>query len=97
MTGVGLDSINKPDKNLIKVAFMVITNVIGDLIAVFVFKSLLAVAIASVLFTLIGVWIGFYFLDRELHINNLKIFTAGFDFYQNIFNKVLKRKAQPFF
>ena len=93
MTGVGLDSINKPDKNLIKVAFMVITNVIGDLIAVFVFKSLLAVAIASVIFTLIGVWIGFYFLDRELHINNLKIFTAGIDFYQKIFDKVFKRKS----
>ena len=45
MTGVGLDSINKPDKNFIKVLYMVITNVIGDLIAIFIFKSLSMVAV----------------------------------------------------
>ncbi len=93
MTGVGLDSMNKPNKNLIKVAFMVIANVIGDLIAVFVFKSLIAVAVASVLFTIIGVWIGFYFLNKELHIDNTRIFTAGYDFYQNMYFKVVKRKS----
>jgi O-antigen/teichoic acid export membrane protein len=92
MTGVGLDSMNKPDKNLIKVAFMVIANVIGDLIAVFVFKSLIAVAIASVIFTIIGVWIGFYFLNKELHIDNRRIFTAGVDFYQKIYYKLIKKE-----
>lgn len=89
MTGVGLDSINKPDKNLIKVAFMVIANVIGDLIAVFIFKSLIAVAIASVLFTILGAWIGFYFLNKEIPIENLKIFTSGFDFYMKMYKKML--------
>lgn len=88
MTGVGLDSINKPDKNLIKVFFMVIANVIGDLVAVFIFKSLLAVAVASVIFTLLGVMIGFYFLDRELHISHYKIFSSGLDFYRNVFSKL---------
>lgn len=92
MTGVGLDSMNKPGKNLIKVAFMVIANVVGDLIAVFVFKSLIAVAIASVIFTIIGVWMGFYFLDKDLHINNLKIFTSGFEFYRDMYKKMLKLK-----
>jgi O-antigen/teichoic acid export membrane protein len=92
MTGVGLDSMNKPDKNLIKVAFMVIANVIGDLIAVFVFKSLIAVAVASVLFTIIGVWIGFYFLNKELHIDNMRIFSAGYDFYRKIYYKMVKRE-----
>ena len=61
MTGIGLDSVNKPNLNFIKVLFMVVTNVIGDLIAVFVFKSLAAVAIASVIFTLLGVWMGYLF------------------------------------
>ena len=87
MTGVGLDSINRPDKNMIKVAFMVIANVIGDLIAVFIFKSLLAVAVASVIFTIIGVFIGFYFLDRELHLSHTKIFSSGISFYQEMYKK----------
>ena len=92
MTGVGLDSVNKPDKNLIKVAFMVVANIVGDIIAVFVFKSLIAVAIASVLFTVVGVWIGFYYLNREFPIDNLKIFRSGYDFYLKMYNKALKRE-----
>ncbi len=87
MTGIGLDSINKPGKNLIKVAYMVVANVIGDLIAVFIFKSLLLVAIASIVFTLIGVWVGFYFLDKELHLKHRKVFSAGLEFYRNMYQK----------
>lgn len=88
MTGVGLDSINKPDKNLLKVGFMVLANIAGDLIAVFIFKSLIAVAVASVVFTLIGVLIGFWYLNSELHINHRAIFSAGFEFYAGLYNKV---------
>lgn len=87
MTGVGLDSLNKPGKNLVKVGFMVIANIIGDLIAVFVFKSLIAVAIASVLFTLVGVLIGFYLLNHEVRINSKLIFSFGLDFYKRYFIK----------
>ena len=87
MTGVGLDSINKPGRNLVKVLFMVTANVAGDLIAVFLFKSLLAVAVASVIFTLTGVIIGMYFLDREININHRKIFPAGREFYSGLFSK----------
>jgi hypothetical protein len=35
MTGVGLDSINKPKINAIKV-FIMLANVIGDFIAIFI-------------------------------------------------------------
>jgi len=87
MTGIGLDSINKPGKNLMKVAYMVAANVIGDLVAVFIFKSLLLVAIASIVFTLIGVWVGFYFLDKELHLEHSKVFSAGLEFYRHMYQK----------
>lgn len=93
MTGIGLDSINKPGKNLIKVGYMVIANVIGDLIAVFVFKSLLAVAVASILFTVIGVWVGFYFLNKELHLSHIKIYTTGLEFYKEMYMKFKKHKS----
>ncbi len=69
MTGIGLESVNRPDRNMIKVVFMVVANVIGDLIAVFIFKSLAVIAVASILFTAIGIWVGYYFLDKELRLN----------------------------
>jgi len=61
MTGIGLDSVNKPKINAIKVFVMVLANIIGDCIAIFIFQSLLLVAVASILFTLIGIWMGMYF------------------------------------
>jgi O-antigen/teichoic acid export membrane protein len=93
MTGVGLDSINKPNINFIKVLYMVIANVIGDLIAIFIFKSLSFVAVASILFTILGIWVGFYHLNKELTLDYKKIFIKGIDFYRNIY---IKMKSQQF-
>jgi len=88
MTGIGLDSINKPGVNALKVLIMVLVNIAGDLIAIFVFKSLLLVAISSILFTLMGIWLGMYFLNKELHLRYRDIFSAGTQFYKSILNKV---------
>mgnify|MGYP000855138966 CR=1 FL=1 len=92
MTGIGLDSINKPNINAIKVLFMVIANVIGDLIAIFIFKSLILVAVASIIFTLIGIWLGMYFLNKELTLSYKEIFVKGLHFYSSIFNKVTNNR-----
>lgn len=94
MTGIGLDSINKPNINALKVLFMVIANIIGDLVAIFIFKSLLLVAVASILFTILGIWIGMIFLNRELHLHFSEIFTSGIKFYQTIYYKLIN-KQQP--
>jgi hypothetical protein len=67
---------------------MVVTNIIGDLIAVFLFKSLEAIAIASIIFTGIGVWVGYYFLNKELNIRFRLIFKEGLHFYKTIFFKI---------
>jgi len=88
MTGIGLDAINRPDKNFVKVLYMVIANVVGDLIAVFIFKSLAIVAVASILFTLIGVIVGYHFLDKELRLNHRSVFIEGFEFYKSSFYKI---------
>jgi O-antigen/teichoic acid export membrane protein len=87
MTGIGLDSVNRPDKNFIKVLFMVVANIIGDLIAIFVFKSLAMVAITSILFTTLGVWIGFHFLNKELQLDFIQIYHHGISFYQSMIQK----------
>ncbi|MCX6239393.1 MAG: oligosaccharide flippase family protein [Bacteroidia bacterium] len=90
MTGIGLDSINKPNINFLKVLYMVIANVIGDLIAVFIFKSLSLVAVASIFFTTIGIWVGFYYMNKELSLNYRHIFTSGIDFYKMLYGKFMK-------
>jgi O-antigen/teichoic acid export membrane protein len=95
MTGVGLDSINKPGKNFIKVLYMVIANVIGDLLAVFVFKSLELVAVGSILFTILGVWVGYHFIDKQLDLEFRRIFSSGIEFYSSIYRKFMKSKSHP--
>lgn len=95
MTGVGLDSVNRPDKNFIKVLYMVAANIVGDLIAVFIFRSLPMVAVASIFFTLLGIWIGYHYLNRELHIEHRLVFTYGIDFYKQIFSKARSLFSGP--
>ena len=92
MTGIALESVNRPDRNLMKVGLMVLTNVIGDLIAVFVFKSLAVIAIASILFTAIGVWVGYYFLNKELHLDYRRVFSAGIEFYKSMYVKFREKQ-----
>lgn len=97
MTGIGLDSINKPGMNAIKVFIMVVFNVAGDLIGVFIFKSLPVVALSSILFTLIGVWIGMTFFNREVGLQFNRIFTDGILFYREMISRFhLKEKPSGY-
>lgn len=93
MTGIGLDSINRPQTNVLKVFIMVTANVIGDLIAVYLFHSLLMVAVASVLFTLIGIITGMRFLNKYLRLNYKDIFIGGKIFYTSLFAKLTAVKT----
>ena len=104
-TGVALDSLNRPDKNFQKVAVMTIANILGDVFAIFglhyLFPSmppitiLLFVAIASIVFSVIGLFIGYHFLKKEIDISFTLIFSKGFAFYKEL-NKRLKNK-EPLF
>ena len=94
MTGIALDSINKPKINAIKVFVMVVANIIGDLVAIFIFKSLIVVAIASILFTIIGICLGMYFINKELSLSFKEIFRSGLKFYLSLFNKMTRNRYQ---
>ncbi|MDT0605791.1 oligosaccharide flippase family protein [Croceitalea rosinachiae] len=83
-TGVLLDSINKPKLNLYKVIFMTIANILIDVLAVFVFESLVMVAVGTVLFTLLGIFLGFYFLRKEIQIQSKQILPEGIFFFKNL-------------
>ena len=90
-TGVLLDSINRPKLNLYKVIVMAAANVIGDLIGVFVFNSLEVVAIVTVVFTIIGIWIGNHYLAKEIQLKIYPVFTEGIYFFKNIKNVILNK------
>lgn len=64
-TGVALFALNKPVKNFHKTMIMLFANIVFDLIAVFVFQSLVAVAMATLIFTILGVFWGWYFVHKE--------------------------------
>jgi O-antigen/teichoic acid export membrane protein len=89
--GVVLDAINKPKLNFIKVTFMALVNLIGDLVAVFVFQSLELVAAATILMTICGVMWGYYYLDREFGLHFRTMMLTGFAKWRNTFSFDHKR------
>lgn len=83
-TGVMLDSVNKPKLNMFKVIIMTLANIVMDLVAVFVFNSLEMVAVATVLFTVTGIILGFYYLKREIQIHSRYILPESIHFFKNV-------------
>lgn len=65
MIGVTLEGIGKPAGNTVKTISMTLFNVIGNLVAVFIFHSLTGVAYVSLGFTLLGIIIGQYLISRS--------------------------------
>jgi O-antigen/teichoic acid export membrane protein len=100
-TGIGLDSINKPDKNFLKTMIMMSANIIGDIIAVFLihflFPSLsmvtilIFVSIGSIAFQLIGLTTGFYLLNKEIPLKFSLIFTEGWLFYKELYYRFFSK------
>jgi len=98
-TGIGLDAINKPDKNFYKTLIMTSTNIIGDIIAVFVIHwlfptlslmtILIFISIGSIGFEVIGVIFGIYYLNKEIPLKFFSIFTEGFVVYKDLYQKAL--------
>lgn len=118
--GVGLDSVNKPKQNFLKVMYMASSNIIGNIIAVFglsvvimgfswvlliasgiaaddayrishgftLIKVLEIVATVTIGFTIVGILIGYYFLNKELQLSKKAIFVEGF--------RALERIAKSF-
>lgn len=85
-SGVFLDSLNKPKYNLYKVMIMTCANVLIDIIAVFVFDSLVLVALGTVLFTITGIFVGFYLIRKEIAINTKDMFSESVRFFKTLKN-----------
>ena len=87
-SGVGLMAIDRPRLNFKKIVMMLLANVLFDLIAIFVFHSLILVATATLIFTLAGIGLGLYYLQREsgFQLKELPGMTAGH--IQYIYNEI---------
>lgn len=84
-SGIMLDVIDKPQLNFIKVMLMLLVNVIGDVLAIYYFNSLTAVAIVSTLTFVTGTLYGFIMISKYINISFTNVFVAGFD---DIYSKV---------
>ena len=91
MTGIGLDSLNKPNINALKVFVMLFANIVGDLIAIYWFESIEMVAVSTLVFTSVGIAVGWYFLDKEFVISIKSMIKTSNSFYKNIWNKSLAK------
>jgi hypothetical protein len=56
---------------------------------------LLFVAIASIIFSVIGLFIGYYFLKKEIDISFSLIFSKGFQFYKELGRRI--KNKEPLF
>jgi hypothetical protein len=85
---------------------MTLANITGDIFAVFglhyFFPSMPAitilffVAVASIIFSVIGLFIGYYFIRQEIDISFKTIFIKGIGFYKELYKR-LKNKDPLFY
>lgn len=90
MSGIALDSINRPKINTLKVCIMLCLNIIGDLIAIYVFKSIELVAVTTLIFTATGIGVGWYFLAKSFPLSFLEIYQSANHFYKNMLPNLSK-------
>lgn len=64
-SGMALFALDKPRQNFIKIMIMLITNIICDIIAVFIFESLVLIAVATTVFTVLGILYGWHFIKKD--------------------------------
>jgi O-antigen/teichoic acid export membrane protein len=79
LTGVALDAIGKPKVNLYKVLVMATINIVGDVAAIVLFKSLMAMAAVTILNTMVGAYVGYAVLRRHLSINGSHLLVRGWN------------------
>jgi len=75
--GVSLDILNKPHINMIKVIIMLIVNVVGDFVGIYITHNIYGVALSSILTFLVGVIYGYWMLKKHLNFTMMDILKLG--------------------
>jgi O-antigen/teichoic acid export membrane protein len=72
-----LDSINQPKVNMIKLIFMLIANIVGDLLGVWLFGNVYGVALATILPILTGLVISYTWLQKYFKFSFWDVYKIG--------------------
>jgi O-antigen/teichoic acid export membrane protein len=80
-SGIGLDVVNQPRLNLVKVIIMLAVNVVGDIVAIQFFGTVASVAFISVLTFGSGILVGYWFLGKYMAFSFKGILNSG---WQNL-------------
>lgn len=92
--GVSLDIIHQPKINFIKVILMLVLNVVGDFIGIFTFGNLYGVAISTLFPLMIGMFFGYYHLNKFIPFKFFRIFIFGYIQIRVYYRKLVKTKFQ---
>jgi Na+-driven multidrug efflux pump len=96
---LALDAIHKPNVNLVKILIMLAFNVVGDFIGIAIFRNIYGpesttniygVAIATVFPTLIGVFVGYWALNKYEPFSLRQIYVVGFAEAKQMIRRTLK-------
>lgn len=87
-SGVGLDALGHPHRNLQKVILMLIVNVVGDILALYLFKSVASVAFVSIATFLVGLLLGFRMMKPYAAVSLLTAMRVGWQQGTLLVNRV---------
>ena len=91
LSGIGLDALQKPQKNLLKVVCMAVINIIGDVLALQLTGQLEWVAFASVLNVLTGIIVGNYFIKSTGIFNSTPIYASSLVYSKSFIKDQVKK------
>ena len=69
---------NRPRANTVKVFIMLGINVLIDVIALWSFNNIQLMAVGSIVYTLVGGLIGYYYLKDKFNFSLKEFLTEGF-------------------
>jgi len=90
---VSLDIIHQPKANFIKVLLMLLVNVLGDIIGIYLTGNLYGAAVATVLPLLVGIFYGYYCFNKHIPFKLSFIFTSGYINVRKLLRKYIHKKA----
>ncbi|CCH55977.1 polysaccharide biosynthesis protein [Fibrisoma limi BUZ 3] len=87
-SGVGLDALGLPNRNLQKVIIMLLVNVVGTVIALYLFKSVASVAFVSIATFLSGLLLGFRMMKPYAAVSLPTTIRVGWQQGSYLLNRV---------
>lgn len=92
-SGIGLDAIGHPQANLMKVLLMLLVTLTGDVLVLFFFKSVAAVALISILTFCAGLFAGFWLMERYVPVTLVGAIQAGWRDLLGRFNQISHERS----